>query len=155
MSVEELGEMGLSKMADDEIDEFLASQRSGVLALPGEEAPYVVPMSFGYDDEGDGAVYFAYALGADSTKERLSDRAAVARFLVYTADSPFHWESVLVSGPLERLPQEAWDGAPLDDAWRPALLRDADLSRGAAVYRLDVAERTGLRHAGLPPGFER
>jgi Predicted flavin-nucleotide-binding protein len=155
MSVEELGDIGLSQMADEEIDGFLTTQRSGVLALPGEEAPYPVPMSFGYDEAGDGSVYFAYALGGDSTKERLSDRASVARFLVYTADSPFQWQSVLLSGPLERLPREAWDGAPLDDAWRPALLRDADLSRGVAVYRLDVAERTGLRHTGLPPGFQR
>jgi nitroimidazol reductase NimA-like FMN-containing flavoprotein (pyridoxamine 5'-phosphate oxidase superfamily) len=155
MSVEELGEIGLSEMGDEEIDGFLATQRSGVLALPGDGAPYLVPLSFGYNEEGDGTVYFAYALGADSTKERLSDRASVARFLVYTADSQFRWESVLLGGPIERLPREAWDGTPLGDAWRPALLRDADLSRGAAVYRLDVAERTGIRHAGLPPGFEQ
>ncbi len=154
MSVEELGDIGLSRMTDEEIDAFLSTQRTGVLALPGQEAPYVVPMSFGYDTEDD-AVYFTYALGADSTKERLSERASVARFLVYTVESPFHWRSVLLGGPIERLPEDEWGEVPLEDAWRPALLRAADLSRGVAVYRLGATERTGFRHTGLPSGFER
>ncbi len=153
MSVDELDEAGLSRMDGDAIDRFLANQRTGVLALPAEGAPYVVPLSFGYD--GEGSLYFTYLLGSESRKEALTERAETASFLVYSADSPFHWQSVLVEGRLDRLPREQWDDAPLDEAWRPALFESATLSRGAAVYRLRVEELAGLRHAGLPPGFDR
>ncbi len=153
MSVDELGEIGLSRMDEASVDQFLASQRMGVLALPGDEAPYVVPMSYGYD--GESALYFTYVLGADSHKEAYSEQADRARFLVYSADSAFQWESVVLEGPLERLPREAWDDAPLDDAWRPDILERADLSRGVAVYRFRIEDQSGIGHAGLPPGFER
>lgn len=153
MSVDELGEVGLSQLGEEAIDQFLESQRIGVLALPTGETPYVVPMSYGYD--GESAVYFTYVLGAESQKERYSEQADRARFLIYSAESPFHWRSVILEGSLEFVPREEWGDAPLDDAWRPDILERADLSGGVAVYRLRIQNRSGLGHAGLPSGFER
>ncbi|MDS0474437.1 hypothetical protein [Natrinema sp. 1APR25-10V2] len=51
MSVEELQEYGLEKMSDTEIRNFLSSQKTGVLGLPQEDAPYLLPLTFGYDGE--------------------------------------------------------------------------------------------------------
>lgn len=151
MSVEELQEVGMSSMGGSEIDQFLSNQKVGVLSLPAEEGPYVVPLSFAYD--GESAVYFTYLLGADSQKEEVTEKADIARFLVYSVDSAFHWESVLVSGPIEPLPREEWGRHEFQSQWRPEVFERADLSRGVRVYRLTIEERSGVKHAGLPPGF--
>jgi nitroimidazol reductase NimA-like FMN-containing flavoprotein (pyridoxamine 5'-phosphate oxidase superfamily) len=153
MSLSELREFGVRPMDEAEISQFLATQGVGVLALPDAAAPYALPMSFGYD--GEDSLYFTYVLGDDSTKARLSERADRARFLVYTADSPFQWQSVVVTGSIEAIPRDQWDDLALENAWRPALLETADLSGGVAVYRLAVEEWKGVRHTGLPPGLQK
>ena len=152
MSLSELQELGVESMDDAAIDRFLSTHGVGVLALPDSPAPYLLPMSFGYD--GEGALYFPYVLGEDSEKARRSERAGGATFLVYTADSPFHWQSVVATGTLAAVPREEWGGLPLENAWRPAIFEAADLSGGVAVYRFEIDEREGYRHTGLPPGFE-
>ena len=152
MSLSELQEIGVESMDDAAIDQFLATHGVGVLALPASPAPYLLPMSFGYD--GEGSLYFTFVLGEDSEKARLSERAEAARFLVYTADSPFHWQSVVLTGTLAAVPREEWDDLALENAWRPAVFEEADLSGGVAVYRFAIEDREGFRHTGLPPGFE-
>jgi nitroimidazol reductase NimA-like FMN-containing flavoprotein (pyridoxamine 5'-phosphate oxidase superfamily) len=152
MSLSELRDLGVTPMDDEAIAAFLTAQGVGVLALPDAGEPYVLPLSFGYD--GEDALYFTYVLGEDSEKARLSERADTARFLVYAADSPFHWQSVLLTGTIEAVPRDGWDDLALENAWRPALFEEADLSGGIAVYRFEIAEREGFRHTGLPPGFE-
>lgn len=152
MSLSELRDLGVSPMDDDAIATFLTTQGVGVLALPDAEVPYVLPLSFGYD--GDDALYFTYVLGESSEKARLSERADRARFLVFAADSPFQWQSVLLTGTIEAVPREQWDDLALENAWRPALFEDAELSGGVTVYRFEIGEREGFRHTGLPPGFE-
>lgn len=151
MSVEELQEVGMSRMSGSDIDQFLASQEVGVLSLPAEGAPYALPLSFTYD--GESAVYFTYLLGADSRKEGLTESAELACFLVYSVDSAFQWESVLVSGPIEAVPREDWEQLGFEQPWRPDLFEQADLSGGVRVYRLTIDERIGIKHTGLPPGF--
>jgi nitroimidazol reductase NimA-like FMN-containing flavoprotein (pyridoxamine 5'-phosphate oxidase superfamily) len=152
MSVEELQEVGMSSMGGSDIGEFLSSREVGVLSLPAEGAPYVVPLSFTYD--GESAVYFTYLLGADSRKEELTESAELACFLVYSVDSAFQWESVLVSGPIQAVPREEWEQLEFENPWRPDLFEQADLSRGVRVYRLTIDERSGIKHTGLPPGFK-
>ncbi|MEF8783491.1 MAG: pyridoxamine 5'-phosphate oxidase family protein [Haloarculaceae archaeon] len=152
MSTKELREVGMSPMGDSEIDQFLSNRDVGVLSLPAEDVPYLIPLSFTYD--GESAVYFTYLLGADSRKEELTESADVARFLVYSVDSAFHWESVIVSGPIEAVPRDEWEQSGLANPWRPDLFERADLSCGVRVYRLTVEEQNGIKHAGLPPGFK-
>lgn len=151
MSVEELQDVGMTRMSGSEIDQFLSSQEVGVLGLPAEGAPYVVPLSFRYD--GESAVYFTYLLGADSRKHELTERADAAQFLVYSVAAAFHWESVLVSGPIEAIPREEREQYEFQTQWRPDLFEQADLSRGVRVYRLTIEDRSGIKHAGLPSGF--
>ena len=154
MSVEELSELGITRMEVDEMRGFLSSQRTGVLGLPASDGPYLLPLSYGFD--GESTLYFTFLLGETSRKEELSDRAGSATFLVYDAQSAFTWESVVLSGTIEEVGEEGYDEAAgfLEGAWRPDLLEQAELSRGIAIYRFDVAEWAGLKHTGLPPGFE-
>ena len=94
MTVDELESHGLVRMDDAEIRGFLSTQGTGVLGLPGEEVPYMIPMSYGFDGE---ALYFSYVLGSESRKAALTGEGTPARFLVYRADTTFNWESVLAS----------------------------------------------------------
>lgn len=154
MSIKELQEFGLEAMTDPEIRDFLNSQHVGILALPTDGVPYMLPLSFGFD--GDSRLYFTYALGAESEKETLTEQTEHARFLVYRADSPYMWQSVLLTGPISAVPdpQQEEIKEALSDAWRPELLAKTGLSRGVKVYEFVIDEQSGIKHTGLPPAFE-
>lgn len=155
MSVDELGEYGLERMDADDVDAFLSSQRTGVLGLPTRTNPYLLPLTFGYDDDAS-RLFFTYVLGATSRKRDLSERAERATFLVYSVDSMFVWESVVLTGTISELPKSEWQTAmdALSDAWRPDVFEETDLSGGVAIYQFDVADRSGIKYASLPPGFD-
>jgi nitroimidazol reductase NimA-like FMN-containing flavoprotein (pyridoxamine 5'-phosphate oxidase superfamily) len=111
-------------------------------------------MSFGYD--GSKTVYFLYLLGDESRKRELSDRTETARFLVYSAEATFNWRSVLLTGRLSDVPDS--EGATAEEAlsgaWRPDVLERALASEATALYRFEIDDRTGIKHLGLPEGFD-
>lgn len=154
MAVDELQAAGVERMDDEAIEGFLDSQKTGVLGLPGDP-PYLLPMSYGYD--GEDRLFFSFFLGPTSQKEELADGASQARFLVYNADTMFAWDSVLLTGSLEPLPEDEWEAVTpyLEAVWRPTLFDAEQFSRGARIYTFDIDDRSGLRHTGLPPGFRR
>jgi len=154
MSVNELQEYGLAEMTTDEIQSFLSSQKMGILGLPDDDAPYLLPLSFGYD--GDTRLYFTYLLGPSSRKAALSEAAETASFLVYTVDTLYNWQSVLLSGRISAVPESAWDELEelLEDVWRPALLDRASLSGDIGVYEFRIDDQQGIKHQGLPPALE-
>lgn len=145
----------MTPMSESEVREFLAARDVGILGLPGEGAPYLVPLSYAFD--GGSSVYFTFVLGETSRKEALAERADDARFLVYAADSPFQWESVLVEGPIEAVPESELEDAAelLTTAWRPQVLQRAGTSGNVRLYRLRATDTSGIRHTGLPPGFSK
>lgn len=153
MTLEELTEYGMARMDEAAIDGFLSSHSIGVLGLPAEDAPYLLPLSYSYDGE---SLYFLYVVGAESRKADLSDRAEAARFLVYSAETVFNWRSVLLSGTIEEVPVGEWD--PLLDememAWRPELFETASEMEVTRLYRFRIEERSGIKHTGLPPALE-
>jgi nitroimidazol reductase NimA-like FMN-containing flavoprotein (pyridoxamine 5'-phosphate oxidase superfamily) len=154
MTVEELKPYGLEEMRDEEISDFLASQSTGVLGLPGEEMPYLLVLSYGFD--GDSALYFTYLLGAESEKERRTEAAERAPFLVYSAETMFSWRSVLLEGTFERLTPSEWNDVAehLDGVWRPEIFEAANTERNVAIYEYAIDEWSGIRHTGLSPQYE-
>jgi len=147
-------EIQLTEMDDDAIRAFLANRKMGVLGLPTDDIPYLLPMSFGYDDEG--ALYFTFVGGPDSRKRALIEATDRAGFLAYAAESPFSWESVLLSGTVDAVPDGEWDNIVpvLEAAWRPDVIEAAMETEEVSVYRFNVDEWTGYKHTGLPPGFD-
>jgi len=103
-------------MDAEERDEFLGNGGTGVLSLSttGAEAPHSVPVSYGYDAT-DETFYFRLAVGPDSEKGDLADRAVT--FVTYGPDgesaagtegetgsadpSDERWHSVVAQGRLE------------------------------------------------------
>ncbi|WP_372910488.1 pyridoxamine 5'-phosphate oxidase family protein [Salinigranum sp.] len=154
MTTEELEGYGMVEMTEEEIDGYLASQSVGVLGLPTEGAPSLRPMSFGFD--GESRLYFLYVLGTESRKAELSTGDRPARFLVYSAETPFNWRSVLLTGQTSEVPEDETAAAEevLTGAWRPDVFARAVETEATRLYRFDVTERAGLKHLGLPPGFE-
>ena len=153
MTVDELGQHGMEQMEDDEVEAFLASHSLGVLGLPAEEAPYLVPMSYGY--EGGTSLYFFYVLGAKSRKADLSDRAESASFLVYSTETMFNWRSVFLTGTIRQLSED--DRTELArtqiPAWRPELFETASETEDTRLYEFEIEEWSGIKYTGLPPGF--
>jgi nitroimidazol reductase NimA-like FMN-containing flavoprotein (pyridoxamine 5'-phosphate oxidase superfamily) len=152
MTLESLETAGLAQMDDTAIEDFLRSQRFGILGLPADGAPYLVPISFGYD--GD-ALYFTFIGGPESQKRTLIRASDTATFLVTDVSSMFNWESVVLTGTPERVPESEWDELAdvLGGVWRPEVFEDALESEDIAIFRFDVEERNGIRHTGLPEGF--
>ena len=154
MTVDDLAEYGMEPMTDDTIRRFLSAQSVGVLGLPTEAEPLLRPLSFWYD--GDTALYFVYLLGDESRKAAATNAAGTARFLVYNAETAFQWRSVLLTGSLSEVP-ESERSAVLDAMeirWRPDLFERASVDEPTSLYRFDIADQTGIKHLGLPPGFE-
>lgn len=154
MFVDTLEEAGVEQMSDAEIKEFLTVQGVGVLGLPNGEVPYLLPMSFGYD--GDRRLYFTYLVNGESQKNSLSAQADSASFLVYQADSTFNWESVLLEGRIDKLTPAEWEnlGDATDGEWRPQLLSEKSEDGAVRFYEFVIERQSGIKHTGLPPGFE-
>ncbi|MFB6175807.1 MAG: pyridoxamine 5'-phosphate oxidase family protein [Halobaculum sp.] len=153
MTVSELEAYGVETMDETAIDEFLSGQSAGVLGLPDEQAPYLLPLSYAFD--GEDRLYFTFVLGESSRKGELAVRTELARFLVYEAETPFRWRSVLLTGGLERVPEERWPEIRdvLADAWRPNTLDTAATSGGVEVYEFVVEDQSGVEQDGLAPDF--
>lgn len=153
MSVDQLQDYGLERMKDEQIREFLTSHSTGVLGLPAEGVPYMIPMSYAHDDA---SLYFTYLLGPSSNKGTLSQRADRARFLVYSVETMFNWRSVLLGGPLSQVPEAEWSDLEdvLTNAWRPELFKNAGAAGSVEVYELEIQAQDGIRHTGLARGFQ-
>ncbi|MFP8953704.1 pyridoxamine 5'-phosphate oxidase family protein [Natrialbaceae archaeon A-arb3/5] len=153
MTVDELTEYGMERMDDDDIVRFLSTQSLGVLGLPTEATPYLIPMSYGFD--GESRLYFGFVTGSQSRKADLSEQTDSATFLVYSAETMFHWRSVLMTGTLRKLPPEASSKAADVEGpmWRPELFETMTKTEGNQYYELQIDEWTGLRHAIEPPAF--
>ena len=154
MTVEDLVEYGLVAMDDEAIGAFLQTQEVGVLGLRGgDRVPYLLPLAFGFD--GDSRLYFTYVLGEESRKGRLTERADRAAFLVFSADAPFLWESVLLSGPIDLVPPGEWADLDVveDNPWHREVFAAEGTTGRIEVYALAVEERRGLRFTGEPAGL--
>ncbi|MEF8818258.1 MAG: pyridoxamine 5'-phosphate oxidase family protein [Haloferacaceae archaeon] len=153
MTVDEFETEGVRQMDDDEMTSFLSSQHVGVLALPTDGAPAVRPLSFWFD--GDERVYLRY-VGSGGQKTALSDRADVARFLVYRAETRYNWRSVILTGTIDEVPESeaAAVAETMDLGQPPDALERASESVETTLYRFVVTEWTGVSHIGLPPEFE-
>lgn len=153
MTLSELADYGLGEMDEGAVDDCLSAQSTGVLGLPDREAPYLLPLSYAFD--GEDSLYFTYVLGESSRKGELTAQADLARFLVYEAETPFRWQSVLLTGRLNQVPEDEWPDIQhvLADAWRPNTLQTASTTGGVEVYEFAIEQRAGIEQDGLAPEF--
>ena len=149
MTVEELRAYGVEYMSEEAIGHFIDNRSTGVLGLARDGRPYLVPMAYAFD--GDSSLYFTYVSGEESIKQELTDRNAEASFLVYSADTIFHWESVQLDGKLRQVSAEELEDIEdlLESIWKPAKFRGIDEQHQVVVYEFEIRSKTGLKHVGL------
>jgi nitroimidazol reductase NimA-like FMN-containing flavoprotein (pyridoxamine 5'-phosphate oxidase superfamily) len=89
----------------------------------------------------------------DSEKRRLTDAADAAGFLVYSVETTFNWRSVLLTGTVSAVSDAEREALEerMDIGWRPDLFERAAESETTAIYRFDIAERSGIKQLELPP----
>ncbi len=155
MTVEELEEYGMERMEDERVERFLSSHSIGVLGLPTEDAPYLLPMSYGYD--GGTRLYFYFIVSEKSRKVELLEQAETASFLVYAAETMFNWQSVSLTGTVQELSDKkrAELSGDQEPRWRPEFFDTASETERTRLYEFRVDDWTGIEHASLPPGFQR
>jgi nitroimidazol reductase NimA-like FMN-containing flavoprotein (pyridoxamine 5'-phosphate oxidase superfamily) len=153
MTIDQLEEYGIEQMDDEEIREFLAEHSTGVLGLPTTDVPYLLPLSYGFDDGA--CLYFTYLLGESSQKADLTERAGGGRVLVDEIETQFEWQSVMLAGDIRSVPEEEWSDitAMTQNAWRPNTLQTATTSGGVAVYEFEITDLAGVQQTGLAPDF--
>ncbi|SDM47751.1 hypothetical protein SAMN04487949_1795 [Halogranum gelatinilyticum] len=94
-------------MSDEERDEFLGAGGTGVASFPQAdgEAPYSLPVSYGYDPE-TGGFYFRLAFGPDTSKgDVVTDRTPIT--FVTHEQTDTGWRSVVVTGKLHEVTEAA------------------------------------------------
>lgn len=93
------------EMDADERDAFLGTGGTGVIsfARSGDEPPYSLPVSYGYDDS-EATFYFRLAVGSESDKGDVAGRHVT--FVIYGQEED-RWRSVVVKGRLEGTTEES------------------------------------------------
>lgn len=154
MTIDELKPYGIEEMREEEIEQFIETQSTGILGLQGDEMPYLVPLSYAYD--GNESLYFTYILGANSEKERLTAETDRTRFLIYQVDTMFSWRSVLLEGAFEPVRPSEWSEIAdlLEDIWRPEVFRVSSTSRNVKIYEFRLTDFSGIKHTGLSNELE-
>jgi hypothetical protein len=129
------------------VSDLLEDAGYGVLALANDGESYAVPMSFGFD--GDSTIYFQFGFGEGSVKRAFLDATSAATLVVHDVRTCDDWHSVVVTGPIDRVPEsrsvDAF-AALSDNAVLPRNALDDRLTAADfELYRLDVESATGRR----------
>ena len=154
MTIDEFETYGVERMDGEAIGSFLTAQRVGVLGLPTDRLPYMIPISYAFDGESN--LYFSYLVGETSQKATLTEETAVASFLVFDAHSEYMWRSVALEGTLSPVPEDEVDSLvdSMEGLWRPDALERASEVEDSRLYRLEIQNRTGVKHFVTPPGMD-
>jgi len=92
------------EMSPAEVDAHLSRHETGVLALARDNAPYAIPISYGYDAD-DRELYLRLVSTPDSEKREFLASTPQARVVVY-GDEDDEYASVVGVGALERVDLE-------------------------------------------------
>jgi nitroimidazol reductase NimA-like FMN-containing flavoprotein (pyridoxamine 5'-phosphate oxidase superfamily) len=143
-----------TEMSREETDALLGRHETGVLSLARDDAPYAIPISYGYDAETR-TVYLRLVSTPDSEKRAFLSSEPDARIVVYEEAEP-QYRSAVVTGTLrevstdemtvERIEQFGDAKRPLFEIWGDS---KADLR--IQLYELDADSVSG-RHIELDEG---
>lgn len=134
-------------MSREDVEEMLISTGYGILSLCRDGDPYSIPVSFGYDGED---VYFGLLEDSpEPTKFEYIEDGATVRLLVTDIRGRFEWQSVAITGPVEKLDPDGdeWEHFidTLDDnAWFMREFEQSDAVESIQGWKLQTDELRGL-----------
>ena len=136
------------ELSRNDLDAFLSSKETGVLALARGDEPYAIPISYGYD-RANQCFYLRLVSTEGSEKRRYLASSPRARLVIYENEDDTY-DSVIVDGTLEERPKETLGvddivqfgtaKRPLFEMWG-AEKPDLDVQ----LYRLEPKEISGRR----------
>jgi hypothetical protein len=141
--------MGLKEQTEMEpsaIDELLGDHETGVLSLARDDAPYAIPISYGYDATNR-RFYLRLVSTPESDKRRFLTSSPDARLIVYE-EGDDTYRSIIAKGTLEHVPREDLTVEHIEqygDAKRPLfeVWADPKPDLDVGLYQLDTTELTG------------
>lgn len=92
------------EMEAPDVERFLARRGNGVLSFADEDIPYGIPVSFGYDEDGERFV-LQLVFGSDSRKRAFVEDGEPVVLVSYEWNTPYDWRSVIARGTLYELPE--------------------------------------------------
>ncbi len=137
-------------MASEDIDDLLETQGYGILSMCGDDEPYSIPVSFGYDGE---YIYFGFLKqGGDSAKVAHISDGATVRLLITDIRGRFDWQSVAITGPVRRLHKqdddwEAFIETLTDNGWFMEAFERSDTVDSLQGWELKIDKLQGLEQA--------
>ncbi|WP_458209306.1 pyridoxamine 5'-phosphate oxidase family protein [Haladaptatus sp. NG-SE-30] len=143
------------QMDADGITDFLGRGGSGVLSLAKDDAPYSIPVSYGYDASSR-RFFIRLGFTGESEKRAYLNASEMARLVVY-GQTESGWKSVIATGQLEEATDSDID---VHVVWvlRESQLPVRDLFEvppdevSFDMYRLDVEELSGRQTANGTSG---
>ena len=132
-------------MGEPEIERLLTETGIGVLSLARDGVPYGIPLSFGYD--GENRLFFLFAgHSEEGRKMAFAESSDAGSLLVFEVQSEGAWRSAIAEGPFERITPDEWHTARealANNAYRPDLLTDVDVTHDPRVWALEIERLTG------------
>lgn len=115
-------------MDETDLVQRLTESVSGVLSLADGSTAYGVPVSYHYD-EAKSRFLIRLTDDGESSKLRFLGETEEASFLVHEVeDDEGHSWSVVVRGPIRRLPDEAFTATEINELFDPLRVFDEDVS---------------------------
>ena len=133
-------------MDQDTVEAYLDDHRFGVLSLARDGEAYGIPVAYHWRD---GSLLLRLGEHEGSKKVVFIESTDTASFVLYGADPPEESWSILITGPIEPLPDEAaesLDEATINRLFVPLRVFDEpieDIETG--LYRLTIDEITGRK----------
>jgi hypothetical protein len=136
------------EMSPAEVDALLSDHETGVLALARDDAPYAIPISYGYDAD-ERALYLRLVSTPDSEKREFLGSTPRARVVVHEEDGD-EYASVVGVGTLQRVDLDELTPdaiAQFGEARRPLfeIWADDKPELDIGLYRLTPETLTGRK----------
>jgi len=87
-------------------EKFFASQGHGVLSLAKDNDGYGIPVSYGYDLESERCI-LQFVTEPESQKQQFLETSETVTLTAYEYDSDGTWQSVVATGSLQSLSNDA------------------------------------------------
>ncbi|MFB6253467.1 MAG: pyridoxamine 5'-phosphate oxidase family protein [Halobacteriaceae archaeon] len=135
-----------TELTDEEIDNFLSRQETGVLSLARENKPYSIPISYGYDSTNR-LFYLRLVSNPESEKRKFLSTSPKSRLVIYSSESETYY-SVIAVGTLNEVTEDQLTSEHIEqygEAKRP-LFEIWGMSKeelNVLLYQLDPDEING------------
>lgn len=154
MSTDRTGGATATHMDANEVDEFLESHDTGVLAMAHGDDGYGIPVSYAYEAEeaAEPRLYLRLGFTPDSEKRAYVDASDRVSLTVYD-ETGAGWKSVVARGRLEEVTARSLDALVAEVVKELDIpyftVHDSPTSEfHFSLVRLDVDELTGVVEGG-------